>query len=88
MRRVIFLLGVASVLFAAGCGKHYARRYAAADYTAAPCGCDGAVGPIGPIGPIDGVVAPGPVVSPQAIGVAPLGRAITSTPIKTIPGPY
>ncbi len=85
MRRVIVLAVAAVIASTTGCAKHYARRYAAAEYAAAPCGCDGAVGPI------DGVVMPGPaVVSPQAgtVVTGPMGRTVLSTPSKSLDAAY
>jgi len=76
MSRFLYLVAV-GVIFASviGCAHKKAKRYASASYAdcCSPCACcDGVAGPI------NGVVAPGPVVSPQAIGVVPgpIGRNV------------
>jgi hypothetical protein len=79
MRRFIYLVAI-GVIFASaiGCAHKKAKRYTSAEYAdcCSPCVCcDGVAGPI------NGVVVPGPVVSPQAIGAVtgPIGRNVTPT---------
>jgi hypothetical protein len=79
MRSFLYLVAVgvicASVI---GCAHKKAKRYTSANYAdcCSPCSCcDGVAGPI------NGVVVPGPVVSPQAIGAVsgPIGRSVSPT---------
>ena len=82
MRRLIYLVAVGVIFSSAiGCAHKKAKRYTSANYAdcCSPCACcDGGAAPIG------GVVVPGPVVSPQAIGVVPgpIGRTLTPSTLE------
>jgi hypothetical protein len=82
MRRFIYLVAV-GVIFASaiGCAHKKAKRYTSAYYAdcCSPCTCCG-----GGAGPINGVVAPGPVVYPQAVGpvAGPIGSNITPSTLE------
>ncbi len=79
MRRFLYLVAV-GVIFASviGCAHKKAKRYTSATYAdcCSPCACcDGVAGPM------NGVVMPGPVIYPQAVGAVtgPIGRNVTPT---------